>query len=491
MALDQKIIEEFERIVGKDNVSTSPAVLYTYGFDASIYHNDPEVVIQPTSTEQVSEIMKIAYANGIPVVPRGAGTGLCGAAVPIEGGICLAMQKMNRILEISVKDLWVDVEAGVVYNDLNAELAKHGFFFPPSPGSAEACQVGGMVATNASGMRAVKYGATRDYVLGLTFVRANGDIVRCGTRTIKDASGYQLARLMCGSEGTLGVITEITFKLTTKPKKSASALIAFNSVVDAGKCISAIIAKPLIPASCELMDSTSIEAVNKARGNPLPDANALIIVEVDGETDEIIQRDLKIVEEVAKEQNATTVTPSLDPKVIAKWNDARKSVLVRIPRGRHGCADIQGPRGRGKVPGDHQEVQRHRRGLWPRIRWQPAYQDAAEGRRQGRVGQRHSRRRRDLQGVRGTGRDRHRRARGRHIQGTQLPGGEEDRARLHPCDQAGHGSQEHPESREGRPVARIPPQEPKVPLQGVHVKTTGRHALSLSPSPDRSRGRFF
>ena len=135
---------------------------------------------------------------------------------------------------------------------------------------------------------------------------------------------------MCGSEGTLGVITEITFKLTTKPKKSASALIAFNSVVDAGKCISAIIAKPLIPASCELMDSTSIEAVNKARGNPLPDANALIIVEVDGETDEIIQRDLKIVEEVAKEQNATTVTPSLDPKVIAKWNDARKSVLASL-----------------------------------------------------------------------------------------------------------------------------------------------------------------
>ncbi len=330
MALDQKIIEKFEEIVGKDNVSTSPAVLYTYGFDASIYHNNPEVVIQPTSTEQVSEIMKIAYANDIPVVPRGAGTGLCGAAVPLEGGICLAMQKMNRILNVSVKDLWVDVEAGVIYNDLNDELAKYGFFFPPSPGSAEACQVGGMVATNASGMRAVKYGATRDYILGLTFVRANGDIVRCGTRTIKDASGYQLARLMCGSEGTLGVITEITFKLTTKPKKSASVLVAFNSVVEAGKCISAIIAKPLIPASCELLDSTSIEAVNKARGNPLPDAKALIIVEVDGESDEIIQRDLKIVEEVAKEQNAVAVTPSFDSKVIAKWTDARKSVMSSL-----------------------------------------------------------------------------------------------------------------------------------------------------------------
>ena len=135
---------------------------------------------------------------------------------------------------------------------------------------------------------------------------------------------------MCGSEGTLGIITEITFKITTKPKKSASCLCAFNSVVDAGECISAIIAKPLIPASCELMDRISIDAVNKARGNPLPDVNALIIVEVDGETDEIIQRDLKIVEEVAKSQKAVSVTPSFDAKEIAKWTDARKSVLASL-----------------------------------------------------------------------------------------------------------------------------------------------------------------
>ncbi len=330
MAIEQKVIDELEKVVGKDRISTSPAVLYTYGFDSSIYHHDPDVVVQPVTTEEVSEILKIAYKYDIPVTPRGAGTGLCGAAVPIKGGIVVAMQKMNKILNISVKDLWVDVEAGCVYNNLNEELAKHGFFFPPSPGSAEACQVGGMVATNASGMRAVKYGATRDFVLGLTFVRANGDIVRCGTRTIKDASGYQLARLMCGSEGTLGIITEITFKITTKPKKSASCLCAFDSVVDAGTCISAIIAKPLIPASCELMDSVSINAVNKARGNPLPDVNSLIIVEVDGETDEVIQRDLKIVEEVAKANKAVSVTPSFDSKVIAKWTDARKSVLASL-----------------------------------------------------------------------------------------------------------------------------------------------------------------
>lgn len=330
MALDQKIVSELEVALGKDSVSTAPSVLYTYGFDASIYHHSPDVVVLPTSTEQVSQVMKIAYAHGIPVTPRGSGTGLCGAAVPIKGGILLSTQKMDKVLNVSVKDVWVDVQAGCIYNKLNDELAEYGFFFPPSPGSAEACTVGGMVATNASGMRAVKYGATRDFVLGLTFVKADGSIVHAGTRTIKDASGYQLARFMCGSEGTLGVITEITFKLTTKPKKSAYCLCSFDSVLDAGRCISAIIGKPLIPASCELMDKVSIDAVNKVLGNPLPQASALIIVEADGETDEVVEMDLKIIAQVASENNAVSVTPSHDKAEIQRWTNARKSVLASL-----------------------------------------------------------------------------------------------------------------------------------------------------------------
>ncbi len=338
--MDQNIIDQIEAIVGKDGYSVDKAVLYTYGFDASIFHSTPDIVVQPTTTEQVSEIMKIATKYRIPVVPRGAGTGLCGSAVPIQGGIVMSMNRMNKITRISVADLWVDVEAGVVYNDLNNELSKYGFFFPPSPGSAEACQIGGMVANNASGMRAVKYGATRDFVLGLTFVKADGEIVRAGTRTIKDSSGYQLARLLCGSEGTLGIITEITLKLTTKPKKSASCLCAFDTVEDAGRCISAIIAKPLIPASCELMDSVSIQAVNNARGNPLPDCGALCIVEVDGETDEIIDRDLAIVDEVARSIGAVAVTPTKDKKLIAQWTDARKSVMTSLSALKPGCSSV-------------------------------------------------------------------------------------------------------------------------------------------------------
>ena len=165
--MDASIIEKIENIVGKEGYSTRIADRYTYGFDASIFHSTPDIVIQPKSTEEVSEIMKVANENLIPIVPRGAGTGLCGSAVPIKGGIVLDMSKMNKVIEVSVGDLWVDVEAGCIYNALNAELAKHGFFFPCSPGSAEAATIGGMVAANASGMKAVKYGATRDFVLGL------------------------------------------------------------------------------------------------------------------------------------------------------------------------------------------------------------------------------------------------------------------------------------------------------------------------------------
>ena len=328
--MEQRIIDEIEKIVGKEGYSTSKAVLYTYGFDASIFHSSPEIVIQPRTTEQVSEIMKIANRELIPVVARGAGTGLCGSAVPIKGGILMAMQRMNKINNISVADLWVDVGPGMNYNDLNDELEKYGFFFPCSPGSAEACQIGGMVSLNASGMKAVKYGATRDYVLGLTFVKADGEIVRAGTRTVKDSSGYQLARLMCGAEGTLGIITEVTLKLTTKPKKSAYCLCTFNSIHDAGKCIAAIIAKPLIPASCELMDSVSIRAVNQARGNPVPDCEALCIFEADGESDEIVDRDIKLLGEIANANGATSVTVSKDKKQIDLWTDARKSIMTSL-----------------------------------------------------------------------------------------------------------------------------------------------------------------
>jgi len=337
--MDSKTVEKIERIVGKDGYSTKTADRYTYGFDASIFHNSPDIVIQPTTTEQVSEIMKIANAEKIPVTPRGAGTGLCGSAVPIKGGIVLDMSRMNKIKEISVGDMWCIVEAGCVYNDINAALGKYGFQFPCAPGSAEAAQIGGMIALNASGMKAVKYGATRDFILGLTFVKADGEIVQSGTKTLKDSSGYQLARLIVGSEGTLGVITEVVLKFDTKPKASASVLAAFKTPEDAGRFVSALVAKPLIPAACELMDRVSIDAVNRALKNPLPDCQALCIVEVDGEP-EIVERELKIVEEVANEVGATEVTATKDKAIAAKWTSARQSVMTALSSLKPGYSSV-------------------------------------------------------------------------------------------------------------------------------------------------------
>jgi len=185
--LKQELLAQIKEIVGEGNFSTKIADLYVYGFDASIHHRNADVVVQPRSTEHVSRILKLANENKIAVLPRGGGTGLCGSAVPLEGGIVMDMTRMDEIKEIRVEDLYCVVGPGVIYDKLNEALAPNKFFFPPTPGSGEACTIGGMVATNASGMRAIKYGATRDYVLGLEVVLANGDVTRVGTKTIKNS----------------------------------------------------------------------------------------------------------------------------------------------------------------------------------------------------------------------------------------------------------------------------------------------------------------
>ena len=331
MSLKEGLVEEMVLIVGRENCSTRVADLYTYGFDSSIHHHTPDVIVRPKSAEEVSNLVKLASREGIPVVPRGGGTGLCGAAVPIKGGMVMDLTRMNRITEVRVNDLYCVAEAGVVYDRLNEALAPYKFFFPPTPGSGEACTIGGMVATNASGMRAVKYGATRDYVLGLEVVLADGSIIHVGTNTIKNSSGYQLERLFVGSEGTLGIITKVTLRVAPKPKRSAMVLAAFDRLEDAGNCVSNLISVPLIPSATELMDDICIRAVNKAVGAGLPDVQAICMIEVDGEP-EMVAKELKVVEEVARRSGASSVQVSDDSKQMAKWTSARKSVMSALSR---------------------------------------------------------------------------------------------------------------------------------------------------------------
>jgi glycolate oxidase len=329
--MKQRVIDELEKIVGKERMSTKIADLYVYGFDASIHHKNPDVIVKPANAREVSEIVKLANATRTPVVPRGAGTAMCGHTVPLKGGIIMDMTLMNKIKEVRVEDLYCVVEPGVIYDKLNAVLGKKGFWFPTTPGSGEACTIGGMVVTNASGMRAIKYGATRDYVLGLEVVMPTGEIIHTGTRTLKNSSGYQIDRLMVGSEGTLGIVTEITLKLAFKPKASAMTLAAFNSLQDAGRCVSNIIARPLMPSAIELMDSVCIKAVNKCMNVGLPDVAAICMIEVDGHPT-AVEEELKIVEEIARQSGAVHTEASSDKKKIDYWTYARKAIMPALSR---------------------------------------------------------------------------------------------------------------------------------------------------------------
>ncbi|MDD1766002.1 MAG: FAD-binding oxidoreductase [Methanomassiliicoccales archaeon] len=329
--MKQELLVQIKEIVGEGDFSTKIADLYVYGFDASIHHRNPEVIVRPKSTDQVSRILRLANKNKVPVLARGGGTGLCGSAVPLEGGIVMDMTRMNEIKEIRVGDLYCIVGPGVIYDKLNEALAPYKFFFPPTPGSGEACTIGGMVATNASGMRAIKYGATRDYVLGLEVVLANGEVMRVGTKTIKNSSGYQLERLFVGSEGTLGVITEVTLKVAPKPKKAAMVVAAFDSLEKAGKCVSAIIAKPMIPSAIELMDKICIKAVNKTMHIGFPDFEALCLIEVDGEP-RVVEDEVREINQICKDVGAVSVEFSADTKQMNKWTAGRKAVLPALSR---------------------------------------------------------------------------------------------------------------------------------------------------------------
>ena len=324
-------LTELKGIVGKEWCSASVADLYDYSFDSSIHGSRPDIVVRPNSTKEVQRIVLYANEKKIPIVARGAGTAMCGHTVPIKGGIILDLTRMDQIEEVRVEDLYCRVQPGVIYDKLNKVLGKKGFWFPTSPGSGEICTIGGMVATNASGMRAIKYGATRDHVLGLEFVSPTGEIIRTGTKTLKNASGYQIDRLLVGSEGTLGVITDITLKLTMKPQTNAMVLAAFANIHDAGQCVANIISKPLMPASIEIMDSVCIKAVNKCKKTGFPDVEAICTVEVDGAKC-TVEQEMKVVDEICRKSNATSVEASNDKATMNRWTEGRKSILPSLSR---------------------------------------------------------------------------------------------------------------------------------------------------------------
>ena len=305
--LRKSLIRGFRKIVGPRRCLHAPEDLYAYSHDCYA-RGKPDLVLLPHSAEEVSGILRLADQERIPIVPRGGATSLCGSTAPIQGGIVLAMNQMNRILEVNREDRLAVVEPGVVTIRLHQAVEAVGLFYPPDPASYNMSLMGGNVATNAGGPRCLKYGVTRDYLLGLEVVLANGDVLHTGSRAVKDVTGYDLTRLICGSEGTLGVITQITVRLIPKPEAKRTLLASLHTVEDAGRMVSRIIAAGIIPTTLEFMDQSYLESVEALMHMGLPtEAGAMLLIEVDG-FEEAVERQARIVQNFCREHGATDVT---------------------------------------------------------------------------------------------------------------------------------------------------------------------------------------
>ncbi|MEE8480076.1 MAG: FAD-binding protein, partial [Desulfobacterales bacterium] len=305
--MDDIIKDALIDIVERKNFTDSLIDMVSYSNDASDHFHRPEAAIWPASTKQVSRILAIANKHNFPVIPRGAGTGLAGAAVPAHGGLVLDMCRMNKILDIRIEDRLAVVQPGVVYADLKKALAPYGFFFPPDPASGNVCTLGGNVATNAGGIRGAKYGVTRDYVMRLEVVLPNGSVMRTGSNCMKCASGYDLTRLFVGSEGTLGIITEITLKINPKPTSLKTGLALFSSLRDAGRAVSDIMHSGIIPSVLEVLDENTIKVLQDHNSMNLPDVTAIILVETDGYTRAETSFQMEKVIEIFRKNSAADI----------------------------------------------------------------------------------------------------------------------------------------------------------------------------------------
>jgi glycolate oxidase len=281
MSIEKFINTISTRLPGR--VMTDNEEIFCYGFDASSAEGVPSAVVRPTNTKEVSEIASLASETGTRLVPRGAGTGMTGGAVPMNGTVILSFEGMNRIIDIDHKNMIAVVEPGVINSHLQEKLEEQNLFYPPDPASMKFCTLGGNIAENAGGPRAIKYGVTKDYVLGLETVLADGRILNTGGMTYKGVVGYDLTRLLVGSEGTLGIVTKIFLKLLPLPEETVTLLCTFSALDNAARAVNGITSSSVIPRTLEIMDHISINAVEKYKPFGLPvDSEALLLIEVDG-----------------------------------------------------------------------------------------------------------------------------------------------------------------------------------------------------------------
>ena len=325
MAL-QDLLPHFATIVGEDFVRTDEESRVAYGVDALKRGHNADAVLLPADTAQVAGIVRLCYEHDIPFVPRGAGTGYTGGAVPVRGGVVISMERMNRIIEIDEENLLAIVEPNVITGDLQAEVEKLGLFYPPDPASLKQSVIGGNVAECAGGPRAFKYGTTKKYVLGLEVVLPTGEIITTGGKVVKNVVGYDLTQLLVGSEGTLAVITKITLRLVPKPPMQATLRATFEDVDAAVRAVTGIIRHRVVPAALELIDGESLEAVAgylKVRTLAPEGTGAMLLIEVDG-IPQAVEEEARRVELACREAGAT--------EILRAENDEERQELWRVRR---------------------------------------------------------------------------------------------------------------------------------------------------------------
>ncbi|EAI5947592.1 FAD-binding protein [Campylobacter coli] len=322
----------FTKLLGSENAYFDDIHKRAYSYDATKKHYLPDGVLFPRNEEDISKILKFCNENNIIIIPRGAGSGFTGGALAVNGGLILSFEKhMNKILEIDLENLVAVVQPGVINIHLQREVAKHGLFYPPDPASMEYSSLGGNVSENAGGMRAAKYGITKDYVMALRAVLPNGEIIRAGKRTIKDVAGYNLAGILIASEGSLAVLSELTLKLIVLPKFKKTAFGIFPSVKSAMNAVYKSLASGVNPVSMEFLDNLSIRAVESKFNKGLPvDAGAILIADVDGNVKEAIDEDLKILGEHFLDAGASQFKIAKDEQEAADIWFARRNCSQSI-----------------------------------------------------------------------------------------------------------------------------------------------------------------
>ena len=324
--LDKGLIKKINAIFGPENVLSSREDLTCYGYDATNLEFLPGLIVFPKSVKEISEILALANQHKFPVVPRGMGTGFSGGSIPVRGGVILVMTRFSRILEIDTENLIATVEPGVITGDFQKEVEKEGLFYPPDPASALYCTLGGNVAECAGGPRAVKYGVTKDYVLGLEVVLPSGEVIHTGVKTAKGVVGYDLTKLFVGSEGTLGVITKIILRLVPMPEARKAMTVLFREVEDAAIAVSKIISSKIVPSILEFMDNASIQCVEDYLKIGLPrDAGALLLIEVDGDR-EILSKYVDRIDRITSELNRYSMKIAENEKEIDALWKARKAI---------------------------------------------------------------------------------------------------------------------------------------------------------------------